>query len=78
MIMTDEQFTQLMLHYLEGTASRTERIELMTALAESDELCSLFNSCMALERMTAEAEEEEDTVLTDDNAPFTTTGQLQN
>lgn len=52
MIISEEQFTLLMLNYLEGTASRTERIQLMNALGESDEFCSLFNDIMALEKMS--------------------------
>lgn len=60
MKMTEEQFNLLMLDYLEGTASRNQRMELMSALAESDELCSLFNNIMALERMAAEAVKEDD------------------
>lgn len=76
MELTDEQFCQRMLDYLEGKASRDERIELMSAIAESEELCSLFNNIMALEKMTAEAEEEGKPLA--DDVPLNATEHLQN
>lgn len=68
MTLTDQKFSLLMLRYLEGTASRTDRVTLMNALAESNELCSIFNSIMALEKTASEAtipDEEEPLAMTD-------------
>lgn len=72
MTLTDQQFSLLMLRYLEGTASRTERITLMNALAESDELCGIFNSIMALEKTASEA------TIPDEKEPLAMTDRQQN